>query len=97
MQLYLKVVGNTIREIRYLCSCEPTANVAVEVLCTLAAGKSLDEATALSEQAFYQHIGCDGDEVRLKVRGLLEMLKEGIDGYRAQMLPLTEIEDSPQW
>jgi NifU-like protein involved in Fe-S cluster formation len=97
MQLYLNVVDNTINEIRYLCSCEPTANVAVEVLCTVAKGKSLDEAASLSEQSFYQRIGCEGDELKLKVRGLLEMLKEGISGYKAQMLTSREIEKSPQW
>jgi NifU-like protein involved in Fe-S cluster formation len=97
MQLYLNVVDNTINEIRYLCSCEPTANVAVEVLCTVAKGKSLDEAASLSEQSFYQRIGCEGDELKLKVRGLLEMLKEGISGYKAQMLTYREIEKSPQW
>jgi NifU-like protein involved in Fe-S cluster formation len=97
MQLYLNVVDNTINEIRYLCSCEPTANVAVEVLCTVAKGKSLDEAASLSEQSFYQRIGCEGDELKLKVRGLLEMLKEGISGYKAQILTSREIEKSPQW
>jgi NifU-like protein involved in Fe-S cluster formation len=97
MQLYLNIAGNRIDKITYLCSCEPTANVAVELLCTLARGKSLDDATALSEQTFYQLIGCEGDELKLKVRGLLEMLKEGIDGYKAQLLSSTEIEKSPQW
>ncbi len=97
MQLYLNVVRNRISEIRYLCSCEPTANVAVEVLCTLAKGKSLEEAAALSEQSFYKKIGCEGDELRLKVRGLLEMMKEGIAGYKAQMQTAKEIAESPQW
>ena len=97
MQLYLEVVDNRVRDIKYLCSCEPTANVAVEVLCSLAKGKSLDEAVALSERTFFQLIGCEGDELRLKVRGLLEMLKEGIAGYKAQMLTSKEIAKSPQW
>ncbi len=87
MQLYLNVIDNKIDDIRYLCSCEPAANVAVEVLCTLAKGKTLDEAVALPEQAFYQLIGCEGEELKTKVRGLLELLNEGIAGYKAKPLP----------
>ncbi|HTY61944.1 MAG TPA: iron-sulfur cluster assembly scaffold protein [Acidobacteriota bacterium] len=97
MQLYLKVVNNWIDDIKYLCSCEPTANVAVEVLCDLMKGKSLDEAAGVSEQAFYQWIGCDGEELKLKVRGLLEMMNEGIARYKAQMLASKKVTDSPQW
>ena len=43
MQLYLRVIDHRIDDIKYLCSCEPVANVAVEVLCTLVKGKALDE------------------------------------------------------
>jgi NifU-like protein involved in Fe-S cluster formation len=97
MQLYLNVAGNRIEDIKYLCSCEPAANVAVEVLCALVKGKSLDEAAALSEQAFYQCIGCEGEELKLKVRGLLAMMNEGITGYKAQMQTSKKISESPQW
>jgi NifU-like protein involved in Fe-S cluster formation len=83
MQLDLRVEDGRIEEIKYLCSCEPTANVAVEVLCTLVKGRSLDEASGMTEQAFYQFLGCDGEELRIKVRGLLELLNEGITRYRA--------------
>jgi NifU-like protein involved in Fe-S cluster formation len=86
MQLYLNVIDDRIEDIKYLCSCEPTANVAVEVLCTMVKGKTLDEAAAVSERAFYQSIGCEGDELKIKVQGLLELLNEGIAGYRAQPL-----------
>ncbi len=84
MQLYASVVDGRIDDIKYLCSCEPTANVAVEALCTLAKGISLEEASAITEQDLYQYLGCEGEELKLKVRGLLEMLKEGISGYKAK-------------
>jgi NifU-like protein involved in Fe-S cluster formation len=83
MQLYLNVADNRIDDIKYLCSCEPTANVAVEVLCTLAKGKSLEEASAIPERAFYERIGCEGEELKVKVRGLLELLREGISKYKS--------------
>jgi NifU-like protein involved in Fe-S cluster formation len=81
MQLYLQVADRRITDIKYLCTCEPVANVAVEVLCTLVKGKTLDEATSLTEAAFYQFLGCQSDDLRQKVRGLLELLNEGIVRY----------------
>jgi NifU-like protein involved in Fe-S cluster formation len=84
MQLYFHIIDNRVEEIRYLCSCEPPANVAVEVLCELVKGKTLEEAAGVSEQTFYQCIGSEDDVLKLKVRGLLEMLYEGIARYRAQ-------------
>jgi NifU-like protein involved in Fe-S cluster formation len=84
MQLYIQIVDRRIDDIKYLCSCEPTANVAVEVLCTLVNGKSLDDAASVTEQAFYQFLGCEGEELRIKVRGLLELLNEGITRYKTQ-------------
>jgi|WetSurMetagenome_2_1015567.scaffolds.fasta_scaffold569786_1 NifU-like protein involved in Fe-S cluster formation len=81
MQLYLQVADGRITDIQYLCACEPVANVAVEVLCTLVKGKTLDEATGLTEEAFYQFLGCEDEELRKKARGLLELLNEGIARY----------------
>jgi NifU-like protein involved in Fe-S cluster formation len=81
MQLYLNVAGPRIKDIKYLCSCEPTANVAVEILCTLAKGKKLEEAVGISEEAIYRIAGSSSEELKVKVRGLLELLKAGIAGY----------------
>jgi hypothetical protein len=57
-------------------------NVAVEILCKLAKGTSLEEAAALSEEAIYQTAGSGSEELKAKVQGLLELLKAGIAGYR---------------
>jgi NifU-like protein involved in Fe-S cluster formation len=84
MRLYLMVNEKWICDIKYQCSCEPTANVAVEILCNLVKGKTLDEAVAVSEQAFYQFLGCQGEELQIKIRGLLELLNEGIASYLKQ-------------
>jgi NifU-like protein involved in Fe-S cluster formation len=83
MQLYLQVVDRRIADIKYLCACEPVANVAVEILCTLLKGKMLDEAAGLTEEPFYQFLGCRDEELRKKVRGLLELLSEGIARYHS--------------
>lgn len=86
MQLYINVVNNRINDIKYTCVCDPTANVAVEILCTLVKGKTLDEAASVPEQAFYQLLGSDGEDLQKKVRGLKEFLNSGITRYKAQTL-----------
>lgn len=83
MQLFLQVEGGRIAEIKYLCFCEPRANVAVEVLCNLVRGKTLEETALLTEEPFYQIIDSSEEELQKKVRGLLELLHEGIASYRS--------------
>jgi NifU-like protein involved in Fe-S cluster formation len=78
MQLYLQVADRRIADIKYLCSCEPVANVAVEALCTLVKGKTLDEAAALTEEPFHRFLGSRDEQLRKKVRGLLRLLNKGI-------------------
>lgn len=39
---------------KHLCACEPAANVAVEMLCGLLNGKTVEEAAGLTEGRFYQ-------------------------------------------
>jgi NifU-like protein involved in Fe-S cluster formation len=85
MNIYIKVVGGLIGEIKYLCSCDPTANVVVETLCSLAQGKTLDEARALTKEDFYQAIGSDGGLVRRKVWGTIELLNRVINRYEARV------------
>jgi NifU-like protein involved in Fe-S cluster formation len=82
MQLYINVVNNRIENIKYMCVCDPTANVVVEILCTLVKGKTLDEAVGLAEPAFYQFLGSGGEELQKKARGLLELLRLGIVRYQ---------------
>lgn len=84
MQLYLQVAGRRIVDIKYLCSCEPVANVAVEVLCTLVKGKTLDEAIVITEEPFYQFLGNRDEQLCKKVQGLLRLLNKGIASYHTQ-------------
>jgi nitrogen fixation protein NifU and related proteins len=97
MELYLKIENQKITDIKYQCSCEPAANVAVEVLCSLANGKSLDEALLITEEAFFECVGSSADELKIKVQGLLEMLKEAISRYRSQMQVQSNPAENLQW
>jgi NifU-like protein involved in Fe-S cluster formation len=83
MHLYINIANNTINDIKYMCVCDPTANVAIEILCTLIKGKTLDKAASITEQAFYQFLGSDGEELQKKANGLLELLHRGITRYQA--------------
>ena len=84
MQLYIDVVDNTINDIKYTCICNPTANVAIEVLCTLTKGKTVDEVSSMTEEAFYRLVGSEGEELQAKVKGVLELLNKGIVQFREQ-------------
>lgn len=84
MNIYIKTSGSVIKEIKYLCSCDPTANVVVEVLCNLAKGKTLKEAKALTREDFFRAIGSDGGGVRRKVWGIVELLNVVINRYEAR-------------
>ncbi len=90
MRLYMMIEDNRIEDIKYQCSCEPTANVAVEILCDFVKGKTLDEAAFTPELDFYNFLGCSGQELQIKVRGVLELLNEAIATYKTQRLSCNE-------
>ena len=85
MHVFINVVNGRIDGIKYLCNCDPTANVAVEVLCNLAKGKRLDEAQAITEDSMLQTVGTGSEELRNKARGLLELLNQGLTQYQIKM------------
>jgi NifU-like protein involved in Fe-S cluster formation len=82
MQLYIHVGNNIIDDIKYICSCDPAANVAVEILCTLVKGKTLEEVAAIKEEDFLRFLGTQSEELRKRAEGLLELLNTGISRYR---------------
>lgn len=65
---------NVIENIKYLCSCDPTANVVVEALCELVGGITIEEARVIPREKFYEWIGSEGGGVRRKVWGTIELL-----------------------
>ena len=82
MNIYIKVSNKVISEIKYLCTCDPTANVVVEVLCSLLQGKTIAEAEALKEKDFSDFFGSTGEEFLKKSRGIIELLHRGIARYK---------------
>jgi NifU-like protein involved in Fe-S cluster formation len=85
LHMFINVANGRIDTIKYLCSCDPASNVAVEILCGLAKGKTLEEVAAIKEDSFFQVIGSRSEEVREKVKGLLELVNRGITKYRTDI------------
>ena len=83
MHVYVNVSESTITDIKYLCSCDPTANVVVEILCTLVKNKTLEESGQLTEDSFVQILGSNGEEFLKKCRGIIELLRRGISRYQS--------------
>jgi NifU-like protein involved in Fe-S cluster formation len=84
MHLYINIRGGTIEDIKYLCMCDPTANVVAEILCTLVKGKTLVEAKAITEDSFAQVLGSRGEEFLKKARGIIELINRGFRRYQTE-------------
>ena len=83
MNIYIMIDGKVITDIRYLCSCDPTANVVIEALCDLVRGKTTTEAKAITKEEFYEAIGSDGGTVRRKVWQAIELLNRVFNRFEA--------------
>jgi len=87
IHIYINIRDGIIDEIKYLCNCDPTANVVVEVLCDLVKGRTVAEAEKLTAASFTRALGGGGEEYRKKARGIIELLRRGLARYRDS--PLT--------
>lgn len=84
MHLYINIRDGTIEDIKYLCMCDPTANVVAEILCTLVKGKTLAEVEAITEDSFARVLGSRGEEFLKKARGIIELINRGLTRYQPQ-------------
>jgi NifU-like protein involved in Fe-S cluster formation len=81
MNIYIQVKDGTITNISYLCNCDPTANVVIEVLCNLIKGSTIEKAKAIQKEQFFEVIGSDRGPVRQKVWGAIELLNRVIKRF----------------
>jgi NifU-like protein involved in Fe-S cluster formation len=82
LHIYINISEDTVKEIKYLCMCDPTANVAVEVLCSLVKGKMIKELETLTKESFSLTLGSSGEDYLKSARGLIELLHRGIARYK---------------
>ncbi len=87
MHIYISVRDGIIDNVKYLCTCDPTANVLVELLCNLLKGKTIKEAESLTIKSFVQALGGGGEEFKKKAAGMIELLHRGITRYKAKTQP----------
>jgi NifU-like protein involved in Fe-S cluster formation len=85
MNIYIQVKDRVITDVRYLCSCDPTANVVIEILCNLAKGLTLEKAKDINKDQFYEIIGSSRGPIRQKVWGAVELLNRVIKRYEAMI------------
>lgn len=83
MHVYINIADGLITEAKYLCTCDPTANVVVEILCSLLKGKTVKEAGELTGDSFSCVLGSHGEDFLKKSRGVLELLHRGLVRYTA--------------
>ena len=83
VHIYINISDGIIEDVKYLCTCPPTANVVAEIFCSLTKGKTIKEAEALTEESFSTALGTEGEEFLKAARGIIELLHRGLDRYKA--------------
>jgi NifU-like protein involved in Fe-S cluster formation len=85
LKLNIRVNDGRIDEIRYLCSCDPTTNVAVEIMCALLKGRTLDSISEITPESFLEVLGSKSEDLVKKARGLIELVGKGIERYKTAL------------
>jgi NifU-like protein involved in Fe-S cluster formation len=83
IHLYVNMNDAKVKDIKYLCMCDPVANVAAELLCSMVRGQPVQNVKSLTENSFSEAIGGKSADLNQRARGLLELLNIGIDRYLA--------------
>ena len=81
MKISIKIGVGVIEDMKYLCLCDPTANVAIGVLSSILKGKTLDEAGQVKAERILQEVGSDGEELYTKSTALVELIQKGLTRY----------------
>ena len=84
LHLFIRIRDHRISAMTYLCSCEPTTNVAVEILCGMLPGMPLDEVMLVKEDALLTALGADSEELRKKAGSLLQLVHIGLQRFLSQ-------------
>jgi NifU-like protein involved in Fe-S cluster formation len=81
IHLYINIKDDVIDDIMYLCMCDPTSNVAVEVMCSLVKGRTIEEVKRLKEEDFTRIVGSKGKDFLKSATGLIKLLNRGLERY----------------
>ena len=86
MHVYIAIDEIIINDIKYLCMCDPTANVVVEILCELLSGLAVADAATLSAESIAAEIGTEDADFLLKAHGMLDLLHIGLARYADSLI-----------
>ncbi|NLA75151.1 MAG: iron-sulfur cluster assembly scaffold protein [Deltaproteobacteria bacterium] len=81
MHIFIRVNADRIDDIKYLCMCDPVANVAAEILCSLVLNKTIYEAAMITTGDFSMALGSNDDDFLKKAEGMIDLLNRGISRY----------------
>ncbi len=84
LNFYIQLDNEHISDIKYYFDGNSTTKVAIEILCRMVKGKTLDEVALIKEDAFPQFLGCRDELLQEKANILLEFLNEGTLSYKTQ-------------
>lgn len=82
IHVFINICDGIIDDVRYLCTCDPTANVVVEILCSLIRKKTIKEAESLTKESFSKALGGGQEEFLKKAGGIIELLHRGLARYQ---------------
>jgi len=81
VHIFIQMEGQQIETIKYLCTCDPTANVIFEILCHLTEGKTIQEIKKIKVEAFSAICGSRQQDFVKRVGNALELLTRGFKRY----------------
>jgi len=85
MHIYISIRQGIIEKIRYLCTCDPTANVVIEILCSLVEGNPYSNVEMLTPDDFTMVLSSEGEEFRERAKHTIELVTRGIKRYESQL------------
>ena len=81
MHIFIQMEGQQVKAIKYLCTCDPTANVIFEILCHLTEGKTIQEIKKIKVEDFSAICGSRQQDFVKRVGNALELLTRGFKRY----------------
>jgi NifU-like protein involved in Fe-S cluster formation len=81
LHIFIRIKGDMIDDIKYLCVCDPAANVVVELLCSMVIGKGISEAQEITVNDFSKTLESNDDDFLKKAGGIIELMNRGINRF----------------
>jgi hypothetical protein len=82
VHIYLNIKDAKIAEIKYLCNCDPTANVVFEVMCSLLKDVKIVDFHNIKPSDFSAIVGSSEEDFLKRVKGSLELVDRGLNRFR---------------